>query len=77
MYDYFFLIPALRNKENHLNILIIILIFNIFNTSTIFWILKTGDNYKIFINISITLITILIFKYVKIEKYFAKIKKNF
>lgn len=77
MYDYFFLIPALRNKENHLNIFIIILILNIFNTSTIFWILKTGDNYKIFINITITLITILIFKYVKIEKYFAKIKKNF
>lgn len=77
MYDYFFLIPALRNKANHLNILIIILLLNIFNSSTIFWILKTGDNYKILINITITLITILIFKYVKIEKYFTKLRQMF
>lgn len=73
MYDYFFLIPALRNKSNHLNILIIISILNILNSLVLFWILKSGDDTKFIIIVAFTIITILIFKKIKIEKFFSKL----
>jgi Fuc2NAc and GlcNAc transferase len=68
LYDYFFLIPILRNKKNHKNVFFIIIIFNILNliivtTSLIF------KNYAILLlSIFLTMATLLIYKKTKLEK---------
>ena len=70
LYDYYFLIPVIRNKCNHLNVLIIMLIFNIINSTTIFLSLKYSNHFFLIISFIISIVVIKIFKSVKIENYF-------
>ena len=67
MYDYFFLIPVLRSKANHKNILIVIFIFHILNSLTIYLQLYFNNIYLLTINIFLAIILLIIFKKVKLE----------
>ena len=72
MYDYYFLIPTLKNKVNHKNVLLISIIFNIFNTINIF-LLLIYDNFIFLILIYLfCLLQILI--YSQLEYRFKKLK---
>lgn len=72
MYDYYFLVPVLRSKINHLNILIIITIFNILNLFLVILFLNI-QNYFIFIlNLLSSSCVLYIFKNVKLEQKMFK-----
>ena len=75
MYDYYFLIPVLKSKKNHLNVLILLIIYGIIN-SLIIYIQLATDN-KIFCIFSLILSFVLtqIFKHLNDKLSFLKISK--
>lgn len=69
MYDYYFLIPVLRDRANHKNILIITFIFHILNSLFIYLQLYFDNSLYLALNIISALSLIIIFKKIKIENF--------
>ena len=67
MYDYYFLIPTLRNKVNHLNVLIIITIFNFANFFLIYFAIFLQNYMILILNYILSFMVILIFNNIKLE----------
>ena len=76
LYDYYFLIPVIRHKSNHENLLYLISIFYIINSFFIY--LQINVN-KLFILASLiwTIIILIVLKFVKLEILRLKISKFF
>lgn len=72
MYDYFFLIPTLRNKVNHLNVLIIITVFNLLNLFLIYLAILIQNNFVLILNIFLVLSILYIYKNIDLEKKMFK-----
>lgn len=72
LYDYFFLVPTLKNKSNHLNVLILMIIFFIINFIIIF--LQEYLGLKLFFLISIIFAILLCYIFNNLENRFAYLK---
>jgi UDP-N-acetylmuramyl pentapeptide phosphotransferase/UDP-N-acetylglucosamine-1-phosphate transferase len=72
MYDYFFLIPTLRNKVNHLNVLIIITIFNLLNLFFIYLTIIIQSYFVLILNFLLSICVLYIFKNITLEKKMFK-----
>lgn len=62
LYDYYYLIPVLKNKKNHKKVLKIILIFQILNSMIILLQIFTGHNLYCLASIMLATITMQIYK---------------
>lgn len=74
LYDYFFLIPTLKNKINHFNVLILQIVYFIFNFFILF--LQEYLNLKYLFILSIFISIFLCFVYKNLENTFAFLKFN-
>jgi UDP-N-acetylmuramyl pentapeptide phosphotransferase/UDP-N-acetylglucosamine-1-phosphate transferase len=72
MYDYYFLVPTLRNKVNHLNVLVIITIFNFLNFSLIYFAIFIQNYFVLVLNYILSFFVLLIFKKIELEKKMFK-----
>ncbi len=73
LYDYYFLIPVLRNKSNHKNLLYVFIIFHILNSIIIYIQINYDKPQFIIFNFLLTILMIGLLRKVKIEKFFDKI----
>ena len=62
LYDYYYLIPVLKNKKNHKKVLKVILIFQILNSMIILLQIFTGHNLYCLASIMLATITMQIYK---------------
>ena len=72
LYDYYFLIPTLRSKVNHLNVLIIITIFNLLNLFLIYLTIAIQNYFVLILNIFLVLCVLYVFKNFDLEKKMFK-----
>lgn len=72
LYDYFFLIPILKNKTNHHNVLYLQIIFLLINSVNIF--IQEYFNLKYFFLLSLALSIALIIIYKNLDKKFIFLK---
>ena len=70
LYDYYFLIPVLRNKSNHKNLLYVFIIFHILNSIIIYIQINYDKPQFIIFNFLLTILMIGLLRKVKIEKFF-------
>ena len=70
MYDYYFLIPTLKNKANHKKVLFTIVIFNLLNSMIIFLQVNSNNFLLTFVSIFLAIITLSIFQNYKKFKIF-------
>lgn len=75
LYDYFYLVPTLKNKINHKNVLLIFVLFNILNSLIIFLQLILKNQNLCIISIFLSLIVIYIFQNLEKNFNFLKIYK--
>ena len=75
LYDYFFLIPTLKNKINHFNVLILQIIFFIINFIVIFIQEYLDIKYLFILSILISVFVCLIYKNLEGFFVFLKFKK--
>jgi len=76
MYDYYYLKPVLKNKINHKNVLIIIIIYNILNSLIIFSQLFFNNVYLFIFSIILSIIIMYIYANLDKKFSFLKIYKN-
>ena len=62
MYDYYFLKPILKNKKNHINVMIIYVIFGLLNSLNIYLMLKYNLNYFFILSYILAYLNIFIYK---------------
>lgn len=72
LYDYFFLIPTLKNKVNHTNVLVLQIIFFVFNILIL--LLQEYLNFKYLFILSIFLSAFVCFIYKNLESLFIFFK---
>lgn len=72
MYDYYFLIPTLRSKVNHLNVLIIITVFNLLNLFFIYLTIALHNYFILILNVLLVLCILYVFKNFDLEKKMFK-----
>ena len=75
MYDYYFLIPVLKSKKNHLNILILLIIYGLINSLIIYLQLALGYEILCILSLILSFILIQIFKHLDDKFSFLKISK--
>ena len=73
LYDYYFLIPVLRNKSNHRYLLYFFTLFHILNSLIIYMQINYNNSQLIILNFLLSLLMIGLLGKVKIEKIFGKI----
>lgn len=73
MYDYYFLIPVLKNKINHAKVLYVIIFFNLVNSMLIFLQIYFDKNMISVINFVLALLILNIFKKFETSKIFNSI----
>lgn len=75
MYDYYYLIPIMKDKINHKNVLILIFIYNILNSSIIYLQLLFQNQFICILSIILSCIMIYIFKNLETNLKFLKFYK--
>ena len=75
LYDYFFLMPTLKNKVNHTNVLILQIIFHSINLMLIISIEFFQLKYLFIISVLLSVMLCLIYKNLESNLKFLKIKK--
>lgn len=76
LYDYFYLIPTLKKKINHKNVLLIIISFNVLNSLIIFVQLIYGLHFIFIASVIAAFCTMYIFKNLEKKFSFLKFYKN-
>ena len=75
LYDYYFLKPILKNRVNHKNVLIILIIFSFLNSINIYFIAKSNINMLVVLSYTMSIIQILIYSNLEGKLRFLKIFK--
>ena len=75
LYDYYFLKPILKNRVNHKNVLIILIIFSFLNSINIYFIAKSNINMLVILSYTMSIIQILIYSNLEGKLRFLKIFK--